>query len=300
VLLSDPKTFAELKAVKEGGVRDPLLARQIEVLYLQYLGRQVDPELLKQILAVSNATEQGLQRLPAQGRRPGADRQRHAQGPAGIDRFGPAAGGMGGGQGRGPGRRADVEAARRLRNQAARKLGFHDSHVMQLELNEQSQEQVLKLLDELDRLTREPFHAVKAEFDAELAKCCGISAAELRPWHYHDPFFQEAPGVTGVDFDAPYARIDTVKMCRDFYAGIGLPADDVLQRSDLFEKKGKNPQAFSTDIDRVGDVRVLANVVPGRRWAGHHAPRAGARRVLEEPPPHAALRVAHRVAPADD
>src|SRR5262245_7511457 len=45
--LSDTKRFAELKGVKEAGVKDPLLARQIEVLYLYYLEKQVDPELLK-------------------------------------------------------------------------------------------------------------------------------------------------------------------------------------------------------------------------------------------------------------
>jgi len=41
-------------------VSDRLLARQIEVLYLQYLGRQVDPELLKRILAKANAVEQAF------------------------------------------------------------------------------------------------------------------------------------------------------------------------------------------------------------------------------------------------
>ncbi len=40
----------------------------------------------------------------------------------------------------------------------------------------------------------------------------------------------------------------------------------MLGRSDLFEKPGKCPHAFSTDIDREGDVRVLANVVPGQEW----------------------------------
>ena len=47
---------------------------------------------------------------------------------------------------------------------------------MQLSLNEQSQEQVLKLFDELDDLTREPFHAAKAEIDARLARRYGIRA----------------------------------------------------------------------------------------------------------------------------
>ena len=55
--LANPKRFAELKAIKEAGVHDPQLARQIAVLYLEFLGRQVPPELLKKISAKSNAVE---------------------------------------------------------------------------------------------------------------------------------------------------------------------------------------------------------------------------------------------------
>ena len=45
---------------------------------------------------------------------------------------------------------------------------------------------------------------------------------ELRPWHYHDPFFQEPPAVYESNLDAPYARADILKLCRDFYGGLGL------------------------------------------------------------------------------
>jgi peptidyl-dipeptidase A len=153
-----------------------------------------------------------------------------------------------------------------LRNRSARMLGFKDYHVMQLALGEQSQEQVLKLFDELDALTRAPFHTAKAELDAALASRYGIAVKDLRPWHYEDPFFQEAPVVSATDLDRIYKPLDILKLCRTFYAGIGLPIDDVLRRSDLYERAGKNPHAFTTDIDREGDVRVLANIVPNREW----------------------------------
>ena len=42
----------------------------------------------------------------------------------------------------------------------------------------------------------------------------------------------------------------------------------MIARSDLYEKKGKSPHAFCTDIDREGDVRVLANIVPNEYWMG--------------------------------
>ena len=40
----------------------------------------------------------------------------------------------------------------------------------------------------------------------------------------------------------------------------------MLDRSDLFPRDGKCQHAFCIDIDRAGDVRVLANVVPGQQW----------------------------------
>ncbi len=153
-----------------------------------------------------------------------------------------------------------------LRNRAARKLGFENYHVLQLYCGEQDQQQVLKLFDQLDELTRAPFHEAKAEIDAALAKGYGITVAELCPWHYHDPFFQEVPAVLGSLPDSVYKPLDTVKVCREFYDGIGLPVDDILERSSLYEQPGKNPHAFSIDIDRHGDVRVLENIVPGREW----------------------------------
>ena len=66
--------------------------------------------------------------------------------------------------------RPELKRLVRLRNKAARQLGFKDYHVMQLAFGEQSQEEVLRLFDELDALTREPFHAAKAEIDAALAR----------------------------------------------------------------------------------------------------------------------------------
>jgi peptidyl-dipeptidase A len=266
--LSDTAQFAELKAIKQGGLSDPIVAREIAVLYLEYLGRQVDPALLKKMLAKSNAVERAFNVFrPKVGGKPLTDNdirqmlreskssaQRQAAWEA-SKKVGPVV-------------VRDLMELVELRNESARKLGFKDFHVMQLYLGEQSQEQVLKLFDQLDELTRQPFHEAKAEIDAALAKSYGIGVAELRPWHYHDPFFQEAPAVLGELPEAVYKPLDPVKVCREFYAGIGLPIDDVLGRSSLYEQPGKNPHAFSIDIDRHGDIRVLENIVPGREWLG--------------------------------
>jgi peptidyl-dipeptidase A len=266
--LSDHNAFAALKALKGGTIKDPVLAREVDVLYLMYLEKQVDPALLRQITAKANAVEKAFNAYRAKvddkeltdsevrkvlkESKDSAKRQAVWEASKGVGAL----------------VEADLKALVKLRNEAARALGFPNFHAMQLALNEQSTADVIKLFDNLDALTREPFLIAKTEIDAKLAENCGISVDELRPWHYHDPFFQETPAVFSVDIDSPYAKADILKLCREFYAGIGLPIDDVLARSDLYEKPGKSPHAFCTDIDREGDVRVLANIVPNEYWAG--------------------------------
>jgi peptidyl-dipeptidase A len=265
--LGNPERFAELKAIREARPTDPTLAREIEVVYrYYYLEKQVPPELLKQMLAHSNAVQQAFNvfRANVGGKKltdndvrrilatshDSAERQAAWEASKLV------------------GRKvlADLKATVALRNESARKLGFPDFFVLRLYANEQDPKQLFQLLDELDSLTRRPFHEAKTEIDAVLAGNCGIAVAELRPWHYHDPFFQEPPAVLGELPESVYKSLDTIETVRAFYDGIGLPIDDVIHRSDLFEKPGKNPHAYEQDMDRMGDVRVLENIVPGREW----------------------------------
>jgi len=268
--LADRARFAELKQIRTQLAplreRDETVAREIEILHLQYLEKQVDPELLKKMTARANAVEKAFNvyRARADGQELTDSEVRkvlkESKDSPRRKSVWEASKGVGAVV------EADLKELVKLRNQAARDLGFKDFHALQLALNEQSQEEVLKLFDELYQLTGEPFRAAKAEIDAALARDYGVRVEELRPWHYHDPFFQEPPAVYKTDLDAVYAKADILKLCREFYAGIGLPIDQVIERSDLYEKKGKSPHAFCTDIDREGDVRVLANIVPNEYW----------------------------------
>lgn len=266
--LSDKARFEKLKASNEGTIADPLLKRQIRLLYLQALEKQVPQELLDRMSSKANEIEKSFNvfRAEVDGKsyadsdvrkvlldsNDSTERQKYWEASKGV----------------GKSVESNLKELVALRNAAAKQLGFADFHVMQLAINEQKQADVIALFDELDKLTREPFAAAKADIDKELAKRYGIKVEELQAWHYHDPFFQEAPNVYGVSLDEPFAKADIVKVCREFYESIGLPVDTVLTNSDLFEKPGKSPHAFCTDIDRVGDVRVLANITPSEYWMG--------------------------------
>ncbi len=264
--LSSQEQFERLEKIREGEISDAQLARQIELLYLTYKEKQVDLDLLKRISSKETSIEKTFNTFRAtigddtysdsQVReilRESEDSEKRKQVWQASKAVGEKV-------------VADLRELVDYRNRAARQLGFADFHAMKLELNEQNQADVLQLFDELDELTREPFARVKQEIDEVLAKRYGIAVDELQPWHYHDPFFQDAPAVYEADLNAPFAEADILGICREFYAGIGLPIEDVLERSDLYEKPKKSPHAFCIDIDREGDVRVLANITPTEYW----------------------------------
>jgi peptidyl-dipeptidase A len=260
-ILSNPSDFAFLKALKEKGlVKDPLLQRQLIILFNSFARNQVDTAMLRVLTDKESAVAMAFN--TNRGALDGvAKSDNELCQILSVERN----------QER---RRAAWEALKevgkkvapmlidlaKLRNQAARKVGFENYYVMMLSTDEQDPGEVLKVFDELATLTEAPFISTKRSLDAQRAKFFGIAPACLRPWHYEDPFFQEAPANRGVDLDLLVKGKDITSVVRAFYSGIGLPADDLLDRSDLAPRAGKYQHAYSIDIDRLGDIRTMCNL----------------------------------------
>lgn len=156
----------------------------------------------------------------------------------------------------------------RRRNAAARSLGFANYYSMELTLQEIDEKELFSLLEEFRALTDEPFALLRREMDRSLAERYGIAPDQLRPWHWEDFFGQEAPSLGMVDLDPIFRGTDLVGIAARYFDTIGLPVDDVLARSDLYERERKDQHAFCTDIDREGDVRVLCNLRDNEKWMG--------------------------------
>jgi peptidyl-dipeptidase A len=156
---------------------------------------------------------------------------------------------------------SDVRELARLRNEAARGLGYRDWFALSLATDELDEQKLTDTLAEADRVTAEPFARWKGALDDKLAARFGCAISDLRPWHYADPFFQETPPDGAVDLDPLFAGEDVVALARRTFEGLGLEVAGILDRSDLYPRDGKNQHAFCIDIDRRGDVRVLANTV---------------------------------------
>lgn len=264
---SNPQEYADLKNIKNSGkIKDARLQRQLDKLYYAYLQNQIEPELLKEIVEMETKVQEEYNnfRGTIEGKRvtmsdiylimtTEKDCRKRELAWRASKQVGDAI-------------FADFIKLVKLRNQAARKLGFDNYHNLSIVTGEQSIEELDHIFDDLDKLTGEPFAQLKEELDRILADSYGIAPKDLMPWHYHDPFFQRSPLVYGVDLDIYYKDKDVKELAERYYAGIGLPVDDILARSDLYDREGKYPHAFSHDVDRRGDVRILCNLQNTERW----------------------------------
>ena len=266
-IYSDPQEYALIKDLRGSGeIEDPRLRRQLDKLYYQYLRNQIEPNLLKRMVALDTKIQQRYSsfRGTMEGRevtnsdiytilttetdsrtRELAWKASKQVGEAIVD---------------------DFLQLVRLCNEAARELGFDSFHTLSVITSEQRVEELDRLFAELDELTYEPFVRLKDELDRILADSYGITPEDLMPWHYHDPFFQRTPLVYEQNLDLYYDKKDVKELARKYYAGIGLPVDDILTRSDLYDREGKYPHAYSHDVDRRGDVRILCNLQNTERW----------------------------------
>lgn len=264
---SDPAKFAQLKRLKDSkAVEAPLLARQLDVLYNAYLPNQIDTTLLEQIVQKSSHVEQKFSTFRGEmnGKKVSNNEIEGIlknETDSSIRKQAWLAGKQVGEK-----VADDVIELAKLRNAGAQKLGFPNYHSMSLYATEQNIEELDQVFADLADLTDEPFAQLKNELDTILADMYGVGVDGLMPWHYHDPFFQETPLVYSINLDSYYADKDVVELARQFFAGINMDVGSILENSDLYEREGKNPHAFCTNIDRQGDVRILCNVKNNERW----------------------------------
>ncbi len=266
-IYADSALYAELKEIRESGlVKDSVLKRQMELIYPSFLRNQVDPQLLEQKIKMEANLEKKYSNFRAKvGEKMLTDNEiegvlSSSTNSKELEQAWNAHKMIG------QEVAADVIALVKVRNQIAQKLGYENYHTMNMTLSEQNPETILALFNELDSLTYGAFVQLKGDIDIYLSKRYKISADKLMPWHFQNRYFQEAPKIYSVDLDKFYENQDLVQLTAKFNAGIGLNVDDIIAKSDLFEKLGKNQHAYCTDIDRSGDVRVLCNVKPTYSW----------------------------------
>jgi peptidyl-dipeptidase A len=268
-LYTSKEDFKKIEAFKKSGmIKDSILARQLDILYLSYLGHQADTAKLAELIRMQTSIEQKYSAYRAEvDDKKLSDNQvdsllKNSTDSKELEKV------WNGSKKIGAAVSSDLIVLVKKRNDLAKSLGFSNYHEMSLKLSEQDPKEVESLFDELDNLTRDGFTKLKGEIDTYLSKRFHLPTDKVMPWHYQNRFFQEAPAIYSVNLNKYYEKSDILKVAANFYSGIGLPVDDIIARSDLYEKPGKNQHAFCSDIDRKGDVRVLLNVRNDSYWMG--------------------------------
>jgi peptidyl-dipeptidase A len=259
--------FELLKKFKaQGNIQDSMLLRQLDVLYNSYLGNQVDSALLEKKVKMELDIEKKYSNFRAEvnGKqlsdnevedilKTSTDSKELQAAWEGHKKIGTVV-------------EKDIIELVKLRNTIARQLGFDNYHTMSLSLSEQDPKEISALFDELDSLTRGSFMDLKVEIDNYLSAHLNVPKEQLMPWHYQNRFFQEAPAIYKIDLDKYYVKQNIEKLTADYYSSIGMDISDIMGKSDLYEKPGKNQHAYCIDIDNKGDVRVLCNIQPNYNW----------------------------------
>lgn len=266
-IFSNPADFQRVKEFREKGkISDPVLARSVEVTYYDFLSNQADTSLLRKITEVETRVEKKFNTFRGEidGKKITGndikdilkncdDSIKRKKAWEASKQVGPEV-------------ESDMLELVKLRNESARAMGFDNFYQLKLIAREQDPEELVKIFDELDQVTSEPFIKAKTEMDEVLAARFNVKPGELKPWHYADPFFQDAPVITEVKLDPYYAEQDVVELASQFYKGIGFDVKPILDRSDLYEREKKYPHAYCTNIDKKGDVRIMVNVRPTESW----------------------------------
>jgi len=265
---SDPKLFQAAKQLCEvEQPDDPLLSRQLRLIYLSSARNQQDEATIQRLTELESQVRRRYYNYRARvGGEELSDNRideilKHSHDSNQVQQAWEASKQVG------QQVADDVRELARLRNAAARAQGYRDHFHRSLLLDEIDEQELLALFDDLEKQSREPFTRLKQQIDQDLSSRFGVDRAQLQPWHYGDRFFQEGPQLGQVDLDALFKDREIEELGVATYSGLEMDVVSILSRSDLYPRPGKNQHAFCTHIDREGDIRTLNNLQPTHRWA---------------------------------
>jgi peptidyl-dipeptidase A len=153
----------------------------------------------------------------------------------------------------------------KLRNEAAKILGYKNYFEMSLDLQEISKEKLLKTFDEISKRTENVYNDMIEDIYDKLSKKYKVSKEEIGPWAFKDPFSQMDP-LEEDSLKAVFENKDVLEISKKYYEKMGFNIDDLIKNSDLYERENKNQHAFCIAINRKGDVRTLNNIKPNIKW----------------------------------
>lgn len=266
LLCNDPKTYEKLlEWDRDPALKDPLLKRQLNILSRCFKQNMIPVPLLEEIVQKEAALAQSYANFRPQlegkilSENDINEILKKENDPAIRKKVWEASKEIGNLIA------PQIVALVELRNQAAQSLGYPDFFQMQLDLQEVDGAWLKEIFDDVAARSDEAYAAMIDDIEQQQSQRFGVPKKELGPWAWTDPFGQEDP-LDRSDLDALVHEIDIPSAGKSFYARMGIDVEPILQRSDMFERAGKNQHAFCINIDREQDVRTLNNIQSTIKW----------------------------------
>jgi peptidyl-dipeptidase A len=258
LLFSDKKTYEKLVFWnKDPSLKDPKLKRQLNILLRTYTPNLISKDLIEQlsrkeaalgllyanfrpILDGKSLSENEIRQVLKEEKDPAIRKKVWEASKQIGEKLAPSI----------------IEIVK-LRNQSAKSLGFSNYFAMELTLQEVDGPWLYKTLDELVELSEGAYGKVVGLIKEQ--------KGDLNPWSWKEPFCQEDP-LEPKDLDSLLKNVDFLQVATTLYDKMGFDITPTLEKSDMFEREGKNQHAFCINIDRGSDVRTLNNLEANTKW----------------------------------
>lgn len=255
-MMHDKRAFGYLRELRESeSIRDPFLRRQLELLYRDYLPCQVDLALQDSILSLElelKATTLDRMLDPEMQRadkilRTSLNENDLKQAWLYVKQPGPEMGGR-------------YRELVRLRNRAARQVGFADYFELALFLEEQTESSLDSLFGALEMGTADAYVEMRGGLDSLLFPEKWAKGEPLRPWHLRGRFFRFGQRAYGATRDNYYEYVSMESVVLRFFSGINLDLSDVFGRSMISGQAVYLPNLLCLDLDRRQDIRIVGHL----------------------------------------
>ncbi len=255
------KDFELLRKLKNSElITDPMLKRQLTVLYQSFMGPQLEENRYKKLRFAETQLWQSYstnQVVVGDKKYVGAQLDsilKYSTDTAILRKVYTAY------RDKGKQIAGDIVKMVKTRNEFVREFGYTDYYQLALENKDQTPEMIKTLLDSIELKTRKPFFEAKSLVDKVLSGKFHISKEELQCYHYNDERASYLPKSFLAKMDSLFSKRDPIEQVAGFFNGIGLPVQDVINNSDLKAKKGKSMGTNFFNVDFKSDMRMMASI----------------------------------------
>ena len=270
----EPSRASKLVSIygERGRISDLFLRRQVELLYPDFSEYNIDPVLQEEIIRRTTRlemmygdfapivggeelTDSKLDQMIKESTNPNSAIELvKAKLSIGNHRF----------QGQGPTVAEEILEVVKLRNQLAKKAGSPNYYSYQLSRQEINEDELIQLREQVTKALKPIYDRLRSKMDLACMKRYGISEADAR-----SPYFQGGVRFPNILDDVmkfspdPYFKgIDPRPILKESGRLIGTNVDDIVDKSDLFPRPGKNPWWYLFSLKTPGDIRSIGDIDP--------------------------------------